>query len=250
MSIPRRRKFALLMNDLARLLRNPKQAERDFALSLAVWNLAEFKKELSQDVFKTRQVLEFAQALRASDATGRQVAEERLMEGLAWLATESTNRLEEEGWRRTSAFPPAPEVAPNSQGPWLVLRELHDFALGCFAFKRPRDSFGGRRRALAYDILSRVATSVDLPEVLQRARLALRKVNSVESREAASFLEGYFRAREVLPDDATIDALLSLVERTDSRSTAAQALNALVETNTISDLEALDHMDEWKSKHR
>lgn len=44
--------------------------------------------------------------------------------------------------------------------------------------------------------------------------------------------------------------LLSLAERTDSRSTAFNALNALVETGTISEFEALDRMDDWKSRHR
>jgi hypothetical protein len=248
--MPRRRKFELLMKDLWRLLRDPKRAERDFALSLAVWNLSDFTKELTRDVVKVRQLLEFARALRASDATGRQVAEERLMEGLAYLAGQCRDRLEDGGFQRTSALPAEQELGPAWRSLWLVLRELHDFALGCFVFKRPRDSFGGRRRALAFDILSRVGTAVDLPEALGKARQALRQTQSVESRQAAAFLEEYFRERGQSPDEPVIDELLSLAERTNSRSTAAQALNALVETNTISEFEALDRMDDWKSRRR
>jgi len=38
-------------------------------------------------------------------------------------------------------------------------------------------------------------------------------------------------------------------ETTDSRSTATGALNVLVETGEISDMEALDRLDDWKDKH-
>ena len=91
---------------------------------------------------------------------------------------------------------------------------------------------------------------VDLPDVLVKARQALRKAKSVESRQAAAFLQEYFQARNLSPDDDTVSELLSLAEATASRSTAFQALNALVETNTISEFEALDRMDNWKSKRR
>ena len=44
-------------------------------------------------------------------------------------------------------------------------------------------------------------------------------------------------------------ALLTVAETTDSRSTATGALNVLVETGEISDMEALDRLDDWKDKH-
>jgi hypothetical protein len=43
--------------------------------------------------------------------------------------------------------------------------------------------------------------------------------------------------------------LLALAEQTDSRSTAFGALNALVETGKISEFQALDRLDDWKSRH-
>jgi hypothetical protein len=46
-----------------------------------------------------------------------------------------------------------------------------------------------------------------------------------------------------------VGELLTLAETTDSRSTAFSALNALVETGTICEFEALDRLDDWKSRN-
>jgi len=80
------------------------------------------------------------------------------------------------------------------------------------------------------------------------ARQALRRSQTV--RGAIIFLEDYFKAREGMevPDDIHT-SLLTVAETTDSRSTATGALNVLVETGEISDMEALDRLDDWKDKH-
>lgn len=141
------------------------------------------------------------------------------------------------------------EVAPEEFQPRLqVLRDLHDFALACFAFKRPRDSFGGKRRGYAYEILGHVGRMADLPDVVTMARQSLKKAKSVESRQAADFLKQYFTARDIVPDDTIIDELLSLAATADSRSTVFGALNALVETGAISESEAISRLDDWKTK--
>ncbi|MDA1274280.1 MAG: restriction endonuclease subunit S [Verrucomicrobia bacterium] len=141
-------------------------------------------------------------------------------------------------------LPPLPEQQE------IVRRVEGLFALGCFEFKRPHDSFGGRRRALAFEILGKVGLVVDLPEVVHTALKVLKKAQSVESRQAAEFLRVYFAERDPPPNDELIDELLSLAERTNSRSTAFAALNTLVEIGTISEFEAVDRMDDWKSKRR
>lgn len=81
------------------------------------------------------------------------------------------------------------------------------------------------------------------------ARQALRKARSVEARQAAEFLKRYLAGRDQSPDDATTEALLALAERTDTRSTAFSALDALVETGTISEFEAMNRLDAWESRH-
>jgi len=188
--------------------------------------------------------------LRTSNIRGRQVEEERFLENLSFLAHSCGRILREAEFARSPAFPTADEAPPELEQPLGVLRELRDFALSCFEFKRPHDSFGGRRRALAFEILGKVGLVVDLPEAMHMARKALKKAQSVESRQAAEFLHVYFAERDLSPNDELIDELLSLAERTNSRSTAFVALNTLVETGTISEFEALDRMDDWKSKRR
>jgi len=90
---------------------------------------------------------------------------------------------------------------------------------------------------------------VDLPEVVTLARKSLKKAKSIESRQAADFLNKYFKERGLAQDDPIVDELLSLAAATDSRSTVFSALDVLVETGTISEFEAIDLMDDWKSKH-
>lgn len=245
-----RRKFELLMKDLWQALEKPAQEGRGGRdLAVAASGLMRFTPEIKADAVKMRQVLAFIQALRSSDAPGRQVAEERLMEELSYLAGQCGRVLEDAGCRRLTGFDKA-TTAPVELQPVLgVLRELHDFALACSNFKRPRDSFGGTRRGLAFEILGGVAVAVDLPEVVGLARQALKKAQSVEARQAATFLQGYFTERDLSPDDDLIDELLSLAETTNSRSTAFNALNTLVETGIISELEALSRLDDWKDKH-
>jgi hypothetical protein len=246
----KRRKFEHVLGDLWGLLEHPARGTPDMDVSLAVWNLAHFTEELACEPTKLRPLLDFVHALRGSNVPRRQVAEGRLMERLITVAGLCLDRLEHAGFRRVARFPAADEVAREWQDTWLVLRAVHDFALACFDFTRPRDAFGGRRRALAFELLGPVGTLVDLPDVLVQARQAIRKAQSVEARQAAAFLQEYFQARDLSPDDDTVSDLLSLAEETASRSTAFQALNALVETHMISEFEALDRMDAWKSKRR
>ena len=81
-----RSKLELLLTDLRQLLADPRRGERDYALPLAVSNLHDFTRELMRDAAKTRQLLEFGCLLRASNVQGRQVAEERFLENLIFLA--------------------------------------------------------------------------------------------------------------------------------------------------------------------
>ncbi len=236
------------MKDLWRALDHPDDDGR--TLRSAGWCLSRFSEDLGRDVEKVRQLLDFGRALRSSDALGRQVAEERLMDDLIYLTGNCSNVLEDAGISRLRGFDVAFQAPADCQPVLGVLQALHDYGLECLQFRRSRDSFGGRRRAMAFEILARLGRVVDLPEVERLARQALGKNQSVEAREAAEFLKEYYCGRGVAPDDATTDELLSLAQRTHSRSTVFSALNVLVETGTISEFEALDRMDDWKDRNR
>ena len=246
----RRRKFELFLADLWRLLRAAPTDGIDRGLAIAMWTISDFNEQLTHDPAKAGQLLEFARALRSSNAPGRQVAEERLMEQLVCLASLYCDSLCEAKASQLAGVQAAAAAPPGLQATFQAARDLHDFALACFLFKRPRDSFGGRRRMFAFQILSHISRLVDLPEVLQLARQALRKPQSIESRQASEFLVDYFAHRDMPFDDDLIEEHLSLVERTNSRTIAYGALNALVESGAISEFQALDRMDAWKDKHK
>jgi hypothetical protein len=243
-----RRKFELLMQDLWQALEHPSKDRS--VLGVAVYGVRPFIPELVRGSHMVRQVLAFVEALRCSEMPGRQVQEEELMLILNSLAWNTTGWLRDYGCQQVPAFDQIGAAPVEFQARLQVLRDLHDFALACFAFKRPRDSFGGKRRGLAYEILGHVGGMADLPEVVTMARKSLKQANSVESRQAADFLKQYFTERDIPQDDTIIDELLSLAERTDSRSTVFSALDALVENGAICEFEAMSRMDDWKSKHR
>ena len=243
-----RHNFELLMKDLWLALEHPGKDRS--VMGTAIYGVRRFFPELMRDPVKLRQVLEFVLALRSSDAPGRQVEERELMECLSSLAWQCAGGLEDGECPRFAEFGMI-GTAPEEFRPMLhALRGLHDFALGCFEFKRPRDSFGGTRRGLAFEILGHVGRMVDLPEGVAMARRSLKKAKSPEPAKAAEFLRQYFTGRSLSRDDAIVGELLSLAATTDSRSTAFSALDALVETGVISEFMAMDRLSDWKSKHR
>jgi hypothetical protein len=145
----------------------------------------------------------------------------------------------------------ADALIPDLRRSIFIVAELRDYALECLRFKaRPRDAFAGARRGESFQILGIAGRLLDLPEALDMARQALRRSRHQTVRGAIIFLEDYFQAREGMevPDDIHT-ALLTVAKTTDSRSTATGALNVLVETGEISDLEALDRLDDWKEEH-
>lgn len=246
----RRRKFGLWLGDLERLLRQPPQGRSDYRLHHALSGIWSFTEELAGDPGKTRSLLRWGETVRATPGVGHQVAERKFMDSLPLVAGTCLQRLEEAGLTRVAGFPTSDRVPPGLEASFLVLQALYEFGMGCFGPSRARDSLAGHRRGAAFELLGQIGSVVDLPEAVELARAALRKSASPEARQAAAFVETYFAARDEPPDDDLIERLLGLAGRATSRSTVFHALNALVETGVISELEALSHMDEWKDKHR
>lgn len=174
-----RRKFELLMKDLWGALELP--TKQDYPLTIAAWGVRHFSHELVADPPKVRQVIDFIRALRLSGVTGRRSAEEALMESLIDLASQCGGELGSTNCPLPSGIDRTTDATAEQQPMLRVLQELHDFALACFQFKRPRDSFAGTRRGLAFEILGEVGGVVDLPQVVDMARKALKKSKSIES---------------------------------------------------------------------
>lgn len=246
----RRRKFELLLADLWRLIRDPERAEKDFALSVATWNLMDFTGELARDAAKTRELLEFTCALRSSNAVGRQVAEERIMANLVYLAGRCSESLQVRGLERLPGMYAIAGAAAKFQPMLQVVRVLYDYALGCFEFKRPRDSFGGRRRAIAFDLLARIGMVADLPEAVRLAQQSSRKVDSIEGRQAGLFLDEYLEERDLLSDDDWAEEVQSLAEEPGLHFPALPAPSSSVHPDAMSGSEARNPLDNSKRKRR
>ncbi|MCZ7635880.1 MAG: hypothetical protein M5U12_07470 [Verrucomicrobia bacterium] len=102
---------------------------------------------------------------------------------------------------------------------------------------------------MAFDILSKIASFIDLPEAVEMVRASSGKARSVEARHAAAFLEEDFRERDLCPDEATTEELLALAERTDRRSTTSRRWDYSSKPGQSASWRQLNRLDEWKGEH-
>jgi hypothetical protein len=126
---------------------------------------------------------------------------------------------------------------------------LRDFSLELLTFKRPRDSFGGKRRGRAFNILSGIANSYELPDIISLIAERLLKCKSyLEILPMIEFLKYYYLNRNISPPDFILETLNNLIHKTDDRSVAVSALDLMVETGEISEFCALSRIDDWKDR--
>jgi hypothetical protein len=243
-----RQKFELLIGDMRRLIEASESAEDGIVLTECSWGLGRFIEELTRDPVKVGMLLEVAVRLRESDVRGRQMAEERILNLLTALAGMCQPKPGSETGLGDSF---QPEMAGGSvPDECVTIRTgLHEFALGCFAFKRSRDAFGGRRRrAAAFEILGEVGLAWDSAEVEALAVKAILSGRSAEARAALDFMVNRVFVMGAEPDDSLIAATRRMIERGDTESNVFAGLNALVEWFVISELEAMDRLDEWRAE--
>lgn len=220
--------------DIRRCLVEPPMEDRADALRRAAWGVDRFVESLVSDPERTRALIDTVRAVRNSPGPGSTVAETRLMQSLCSTAFECIGGLTKKR--------PAPDADLRRE----VLRELAGYAVECLGFRRPRDSFGGRRRSIAFEILAWAAPHVEVPEAVRIALSIVRSGDGNDFHGAIEFLLERFQDRDEAPDDDLVESLLRVAERTRSRSIAFGALNFLVETGAISEFQALDRMDAWK----
>ena len=103
--------------------------------------------------------------------------------------------------------------------------------------KTPYDKVIRARQTDRYPVVGRWGRTY--PCLSSRVALPLNRDPNLRTVEAREGME--------VPDDIHT-SLLTVAETTDSRSAATGALNVLVETGEISDMEALDRLDDWKDK--
>jgi hypothetical protein len=224
--------------DIRRCLVHPPMEDRAGALRSAAWGIEPFVLTIASDPDRTRALIDTVRAVRDSPGPGSTVAETRLMQSLCSTAFHGIGGLTKNS--------PAPDADLRRE----VLRELAAYAVECLGFRRARDSFGGRRRSIAFEILAYAHPYLDLAEAVRIALSIVRSGDGNEFHGAIEFLLERFQDRDEAPDEELVNVLLGVAKRTRSRSIAFGALNFLVETGVISEFQALDRLDAWKEQNQ
>ncbi|MGE3310916.1 MAG: hypothetical protein AB7O66_13180 [Limisphaerales bacterium] len=230
--------FELALMNIRRCLVDPPMEDRADALRRAAFGVDRFVESIIGDPERTRALIATVRAVRDSPGPGSTVAETRLMQSLGSIAFECIGGLTKRS--------PAPDAELRRE----VLRELAGYAVECLGFRRRRDSFGGRRRSIAFEILAWAAPHVEVSEAVRIARSIVQSGDGNDFHGAIEFLLEQFQDRDEAPDEELVGALFGVAERTRSRSIAVGALNFLVETGAINELQALDRIDEWKERNQ
>jgi len=196
-----------------------------------------------------KQIIGFEKEIRNTSFTGRNIAEQKLLDLLSMRIFDCVQVLQ--GMPILSNLKEIEHInaSDDNYELYLIIRETTNFAFEIFQFKRPRDSFGGKRRAAAFEILTDVSRIIDLPEAIELATETLKKRGEKEIYSALEFIKQYHLYRKMALGKKLIDEIKSLAKRTKFRYVAVSALDVLVKTDVISEFGALNQLDEWKEKN-
>jgi len=130
-----------------------------------------------------------------------------------------------------------------------VAIQFIDFAKKLMLIKIPRESFSGKRKGFAIELLGNLTDYFEFPEFIQICKKALKEKSKLQFFETIQALEIYFKKRNIEPDEEIINRINKRFEKAKTRSEAVGCLSFLVNTGVISEFEALDRIDEWKEKN-
>lgn len=243
------RKITSWLRDTEKALENPAKNCDESALPHLGWAFGSISEQLVDQPEWTRELLRLLDVMRKASGAGRVVFERHVLGALTFLASQICSIIFDD-----AIFPQPlttkPEQFPSDKrAGFALLQELCLFVMGCFRFSRPRDSFSGERRRLAFELMANASAVIEPPdELFDDLKRALNKARDQEVIGAILFCEVYYASAGGVPDDV-MQLLFGVVEKTKSRGIAAGALNVLVESGDINELEALDRMDDWKERN-
>lgn len=244
-----RKTLAPLMADIRRYASDPTLPDRDMLLIQSGMHVSQFIEELMNDAAQTALLLETLRVLRESTGPGTSSAEEEIMRQLHSVALSCIHWLEDDGMTRETCRTTELQSSDSGLQPLCdVLKLLVAYSHECFEYCRPRDSFAGQRRSEAFEIFGVVGALLDFPDVVELARKAIKK-GRADARGAMIFLDEYLKMRDEPINDDLENALLTFAKRTRSCSLAVGALKILVDAGSISDFEACERIDAWKTAH-
>lgn len=171
-----RREFELALMDVRRCLEGPHGKDRVSELYGVVWGMRTFVDAISRDPEKTWATIDIVRRAREMSGPGGIVAESELMGLLSSVAWACSLELSE-------------HPASDNKAAMEILRQLSEYAMECLHYRRSRDTFGGRRRSKAFQILRWVQFHIEIPEAVQIARKIVETGTGNDRFGAMEFLE-------------------------------------------------------------
>ena len=225
--------------EMTKLISGEKSAKNGFAtLEQGMMLVRGLTDELLGDPEKLGAFLETGGLLRESNHRRRTQAERDFMRWVQEIAREAYWNFREG----------APDIGGGAATE--AAAQLSNFAIRCLSFARKNDRWTDWRRGEAFQILTRFIDQRDLTEVSVIARDVIRGAESAASAPALKFIAEYHLHKDQDFDKQLVEDLKALAEKTDDESTAFQVLEALVDNGEISELGALDRLNDWRESHR
>lgn len=245
----RYRKFESWQGDVDHCLEHPDRADKDALRSLG-HGFYLVEDQVVHDAGRLRRLLAALKKLREGRGAGRAAFEERVMDRLAYLASNACGELCETGFAPRPLSVDPERVDPAQRSAFVFLQGLCLYAVDCLAFSRPRDSLAGRHRSYAFEILASSVGAIELPETFfEDLKRILETTHDKNIYGALVFCEAFYALQPDGVPREMEDALLRIVDKTDSRGIASGALNVLVLAGNISEFEALDRNDDCKDRN-
>jgi hypothetical protein len=245
----RYRKIACWLRDVERALAHPAQNMDEAKLPELGWSFGLVREQLVHQPDRTRELFRLLNVVRNASGAGRMIFERRVLEGLVLSAADVCSMIYDESLSPKPLATKAETILPDRRDGFVALQGLCLFALDCFRFSRPRDSFSGERRRQAFELIAEVSAVIEPPaEFFDYLRKALSRVRDPEVIGAILFCEMYYARCGGVPDEMA-PLLLGAIEKTKSRRTVSGVLSVFVESGDMHEFEALDRMDDWRERN-
>jgi hypothetical protein len=244
------RKIAPWLKDAERAVKNLTHNLDPAVLPHLGWSASAVFDQLVHQPDMTQKVLHLLNVVRNASGAGRRVIFERdVMRSLASTASDVCSMIYDESIFPKPLTTNLEAVPPDRRAEFAYLQTLCFFAMDCFRFSRPSDSFAGERRRLAFELMANASAVIEPPdELFDCLKKALKRARDQEVIGAILFCETYYARKEGFPEEME-QLLLGVVEKTKVRGIAGGALNVLIEANLIGEFGAMDRMDEWKVRN-
>ena len=246
----RPKNFKIWLATVQKLLKNPDTSDKNNNLHSLSFDVRRFPKSLRYKIGNIQELLDIMRLLRNANGSGRGVFEDHIMRELNYLMFDCVEMLESSGAAHLQCWNIPENLAEELEVKYDIVILLCKFAIESIEFIRPRDSLAGTRRTHSFDMLGQASYIYSFPEnIINRILKELKSKRGSADLGALLFLESYYKARKTSVPADVENLLIDFSEKTDSRSKAVCALNILVEAGNISELVALNCIDDWKEKN-